>query len=604
MEQARRVTLEHRREVAAPYELLRLRRRAAFAAHVEQLVADRFASRLGAPGPRPCGARRPRPRRQAARLGRPAPRPRGRWSTRSRRCGRAARAGPDRVVLCGMGGSSLAPEVICAAAGVELVVLDSSDPDFVRAALEDRPRARPSWSSRQQVRRHRRDRQPAARLREGVRATPGIDPRERIVVVTDPGSPLDESAPEAGLPRRSSPTPTSAAATRRSPRSAWCRAAWPAPTSPRCSTRPRRSGPPRGGRRRQPRPAARRAAGVRRTRPARQAGARRRRRRGIRRLRRLGRAAHRRVHRQGRQGHPAGRRRRRRRARTSRRARADEVLGDLRSRTSRPFDDVRPASGWGVERRRAARRPAPAVGVRHRGGRPAHRHQPLRPARRRERQGGGPRACSTAAARQPDAGVHRRRRSRSTPPRAGCPTASDTVRRRGRRRCSAQLDPDHGYVAVQAYLDRHRDADARRGPRHPRRAHRAAGHLRLGPRFLHSTGQYHKGGPATGVYLQVTGEPEADLAVPGPAVHVPRVPRRPGRRRRPGARRPRPAGAAAAPRPARPTWTPYARRSRDALARPRGPTRCATRRTGGCRGSPGRAGWCSSASPATCPARS
>src|SRR5688572_18299626 len=30
----------------------------------------------------------------------------------------------DQVVLCGMGGSSLAPEVICAAAGVELTVLD------------------------------------------------------------------------------------------------------------------------------------------------------------------------------------------------------------------------------------------------------------------------------------------------------------------------------------------------------------------------------------------------------------------------------------------------------------------------------------------------
>ena len=44
--------------------------------------------------------------------------------------------GLARIVLCGMGGSSLAPEVICAAAGVELVVLDSSDPDFVRAAPE------------------------------------------------------------------------------------------------------------------------------------------------------------------------------------------------------------------------------------------------------------------------------------------------------------------------------------------------------------------------------------------------------------------------------------------------------------------------------------
>src|SRR5690606_24687744 len=46
--------------------------------------------------------------------------------------------GLDRVVLCGMGGSSLAPEVICATAGVELTVLDSSDPDQVRGALSDR----------------------------------------------------------------------------------------------------------------------------------------------------------------------------------------------------------------------------------------------------------------------------------------------------------------------------------------------------------------------------------------------------------------------------------------------------------------------------------
>ena len=28
-----------------------------------------------------------------------------------------------------------------------------------------------------------------------------------------------------------------------------------------------------------------------------------------------------------------------------------------------------------------------------------------------------------------------------------------------------------------------------------------------GPRFLHSTGQYHKGGPGTGVYLQLTVRP-------------------------------------------------------------------------------------------------
>src|SRR5689334_18126542 len=46
--------------------------------------------------------------------------------------------GLTHLVLCGMGGSSLAPEVICAAAGVPLTVLDSSHPDMIRDALADR----------------------------------------------------------------------------------------------------------------------------------------------------------------------------------------------------------------------------------------------------------------------------------------------------------------------------------------------------------------------------------------------------------------------------------------------------------------------------------
>jgi len=36
-----------------------------------------------------------------------------------------------------------------------------------------------------------------------------------------------------------------------------------------------------------------------------------------------------------------------------------------------------------------------------------------------------------------------------------------------------------------------------------------------GPRFLHSTGQFHKGGPAVGVFLQITQTPMEDLAIPG-----------------------------------------------------------------------------------------
>jgi transaldolase/glucose-6-phosphate isomerase len=37
----------------------------------------------------------------------------------------------------------------------------------------------------------------------------------------------------------------------------------------------------------------------------------------------------------------------------------------------------------------------------------------------------------------------------------------------------------------------------------------------FGPRFLHSTGQLHKGGPASGVFLQLTAEPHRDLPIPG-----------------------------------------------------------------------------------------
>jgi len=48
-----------------------------------------------------------------------------------------------------------------------------------------------------------------------------------------------------------------------------------------------------------------------------------------------------------------------------------------------------------------------------------------------------------------------------------------------------------------------------------RDARRAATCLGFGPRFLHSTGQAYKGGPNTGVFLQVTCDDAADLPVPG-----------------------------------------------------------------------------------------
>jgi transaldolase/glucose-6-phosphate isomerase len=36
-----------------------------------------------------------------------------------------------------------------------------------------------------------------------------------------------------------------------------------------------------------------------------------------------------------------------------------------------------------------------------------------------------------------------------------------------------------------------------------------------GPRYLHSTGQMHKGGPASGLFIQVTGDDREDVAIPG-----------------------------------------------------------------------------------------
>jgi transaldolase/glucose-6-phosphate isomerase len=44
---------------------------------------------------------------------------------------------------------------------------------------------------------------------------------------------------------------------------------------------------------------------------------------------------------------------------------------------------------------------------------------------------------------------------------------------------------------------------------------RVATTVGFGPRFLHSTGQLHKGGPDTGVFVQVVDDPEPDLPIPG-----------------------------------------------------------------------------------------
>lgn len=81
--------------------------------------------------------------------------------------------------------------------------------------------------------------------------------------------------------------------------------------------------------------------------------------------------------------------------------------------------------------------------------------------------------------------------------------------------------PEGGYLAVLAYLDRAGDAAAAR--LRPLLAERAAKVRRhpapvtfgWGPRYLHTVGQYHKGGPGNGAFLQITGDVARDVAVPG-----------------------------------------------------------------------------------------
>ncbi|WP_431907999.1 glucose-6-phosphate isomerase [Amycolatopsis thermoflava] len=74
--------------------------------------------------------------------------------------------------------------------------------------------------------------------------------------------------------------------------------------------------------------------------------------------------------------------------------------------------------------------------------------------------------------------------------------------------------PEGGYLAVQAYLDRLDDASA--ALLRPELAKRTGLQTTFGwgPRFLHSTGQYHKGGHQNGIFLQITGATEDDLDVP------------------------------------------------------------------------------------------
>ncbi len=414
--------------------------------------------------------------------------------------------GVDRIVLCGMGGSSLAPEVICESAGVAIDVLDSSDPDVVRRALESRLDATAVVVSSKSGGTVETDSQ--KRAFEAAFEAAGIDPSDRIVVVTDPGSPLDQSATEAGYRVfRANPdvggrysaltafglVPSGLAGADIAGLLDEAASIHPVLANDSVDNPSLRLG-------------------------------------GI-----LGLAASHGVDKlvladagsafpgfgdwveqlvaesTGKQGRgvlpvvvegvsapnfiPSS---------------PDELLSTFGP--GFPFDTVRPASSYGV----AVDAPlgaqmllweyATAVAGRLIGINPFDQPdvESAKAAARSMLDGGG--EPPTPLFRDGDLTVF------ASP--GWLPQDVDTVER-ALDSLLAALDPGHGYLAVQAYLDRQRDAalaDCRETL-----AVRTGRPVTFGwgPRFLHSTGQYHKGGPATGAFLQITSEPLADLEVPG-----------------------------------------------------------------------------------------
>ncbi len=413
-------------------------------------------------------------------------------------------AGLSHVVLCGMGGSSLAPEVICAAAGVEIAVLDSSDPDMVRSALEDRLAETVVVVSSKSGGTVETDSQ--RRAYEKAFRDAGIDPAERIVVVTDPGSPLEQTAREAGYTvfvadpgvggRYSALTAFGLVP------SGLAGADIGALLDAASAIRPALEADSPDN-------------------PALRMGA------------LLGAANAQGVDKVviGDAGSPYpgfGDWAEQLIAESTGKNGAgvlpvvvpsldspnfDPSTPDCVLATVGPdfvFDRVRAASRWGftVDAPLGAQlllwEYATVVAGRVIGINPFDQPdvESAKEAARDMLDGGGEQP--TPRFTDGPFTVY-----------AGDWLSDDvTTVTDAMAALLERLDPEHGYLAVQAYLDRLRDA-----PLAEVRDTLAARTGRpvtfgWGPRFLHSTGQYHKGGPGTGVYLQVTGQPEADLAVP------------------------------------------------------------------------------------------
>jgi hypothetical protein len=77
----------------------------------------------------------------------------------------------------------------------------------------------------------------------------------------------------------------------------------------------------------------------------------------------------------------------------------------------------------------------------------------------------------------------------------------------------------HGYIALLAYVDHTPEVEAALSALRSALRERTglATTLGFGPRYLHSTGQLHKGGPESGAFLQIVQQPSGDLDIPDAA---------------------------------------------------------------------------------------
>ncbi|MFW5713609.1 MAG: bifunctional transaldolase/phosoglucose isomerase [Brevefilum sp.] len=94
---------------------------------------------------------------------------------------------------------------------------------------------------------------------------------------------------------------------------------------------------------------------------------------------------------------------------------------------------------------------------------------------------------------------------------SACETPSEVIN------AFIDLSKEGDYIAINAYVPRNKETENKLNHLREQILQKTgrATTLGIGPRFLHSTGQLHKGGANNGVFIQITQEDRSDLDIPG-----------------------------------------------------------------------------------------